>query len=62
MKMEAKLSKIHEMQQKCSKREVYDDTGLTQETRENLKETLHLKELEKEQKAQSQQKKRNNTD
>lgn len=62
MKMEAKLSKIHEMQQKRSKREVYDDIGLSQETRENLKETLHLKELEKEKKAQSQQKKRNNTD
>ena len=46
--MEAKLSKIHEMQQKRSKREVYGDTGLSQETRENLKKTYHLKELEKE--------------
>ena len=35
---------------------------LFQETRENLKKTYHLKELEKEEKAQSQQKKRNNTD
>ena len=38
--MEAKLSKIHEMQQKRSKREVYGDTGLSQETRENLKKII----------------------
>ena len=40
--MEAKLSKIHEMQQKRSKREVYGDTGLSQETRKISNKKLNL--------------------
>ena len=50
------------MYSKCMKDLDVKLLKLFQETRENLKKTYHLKELEKEEKAQSQQKKRNNTD
>ena len=62
MKMKALQNQQDTASKSSSKSEVYSDTGLSQETRENLKKTYHLKELEKEEKAQSQQKKRNNTD
>ena len=37
----------------CSKKEVYSDTSLTQETRKISNRTLHLNELEKRNKTQS---------
>ena len=50
MKMETQHSKICGMQQSSSKREVYSDTGLPQETRKISNNLYYqLKELEKEQ-------------
>ena len=60
--METQLSKIYVMQQNSCKRESHSDIGLPQETRkisDNI--TYHLKESENN-KAQSQQKERNNKD
>lgn len=47
--METQDSKIFGTQKSSSKREFYSDTGLFQDTRKNLKLSLHLKEWEKEQ-------------
>ena len=65
MKLETQHSKIYGYSKSSSKKEIYSDTDLPQETRKisnNL--THHLKGVRKRRtnKSQSQQKKRNNKD